>query len=227
MANWKKVDTDVLDADLTTVADAIRERAGTTEGLAFPDGMASAVMGIPDLLKQWLEEKIVEAYHPTLEIPRQYGFLNQKKLQKAEFPNAWTTGYFGFSGCSALTTAIFPKMREISACGFSGCTSLKIIDFPLLRQINDSGLSNSGIEVLTIRNTDGMCALGNVNALTGTPIANGTGYIYVHRKFLSDTDASSDYRRATNWSTYYTQFRALEDYTVDGTTTGALDESKI
>jgi hypothetical protein len=31
----------------------------------------------------------------------------------------------------------------------------------------------------------------------------------------------------TNWTTFSAQFRALEDYTVDGTTTGELDESKI
>lgn len=35
------------------------------------------------------------------------------------------------------------------------------------------------------------------------------------------------YKADTNWSTYAAQFRALEDYTVDGTITGELDESKI
>lgn len=50
---------------------------------------------------------------------------------------------------------------------------------------------------------------------------SGTGYIYVPRA-LVDT-----YKAATNWSTIADQFRALEDYTVDGTITGELDESKI
>ena len=35
-------------ADLTTVADAIREKGGTTAPLSFPDGMAAAVRGIPN-----------------------------------------------------------------------------------------------------------------------------------------------------------------------------------
>ena len=35
------------------------------------------------------------------------------------------------------------------------------------------------------------------------------------------------YRNGTNWSTYAAQFRALEDYTVDGTITGELDPNKI
>ena len=34
-------------ADMTTVADAIRERGGTTAPLSFPDGMAEAVRSIP------------------------------------------------------------------------------------------------------------------------------------------------------------------------------------
>lgn len=33
-------------ADLTTVADAIRAKAGTSEGLSFPDGFAAAIAGI-------------------------------------------------------------------------------------------------------------------------------------------------------------------------------------
>ena len=46
MANYKVVDADQLDADLKTVADAIREKGGTTDELAFPDGMATAVEAI-------------------------------------------------------------------------------------------------------------------------------------------------------------------------------------
>lgn len=46
MANYRVVDADKLDADLTTVADAIRAKGGTSEKLAFPDGLVSAVEGI-------------------------------------------------------------------------------------------------------------------------------------------------------------------------------------
>lgn len=46
MANYKVVDAEQLDADLKTVADAIREKGGTTESLEFPLGMKSAVENI-------------------------------------------------------------------------------------------------------------------------------------------------------------------------------------
>jgi hypothetical protein len=84
-----------------------------------------------------------------------------------------------------------------------------------------------------------MCNLANTNAFTGcyhilgtvdstyNPNGDKDGYFYVPRALLSDDDATKDYRRATNWSTYASQFRALEDYTVDGTITGALDPTKI
>jgi hypothetical protein len=78
-----------------------------------------------------------------------------------------------------------------------------------------------------------MCTLSNTNAFnycyhilgtvneTYNPNGLKDGYIYVPRA-LVDT-----YKVATNWVTYADQFRALEDYTVDGTITGELDESKI
>ena len=44
---------------------------------------------------------------------------------------------------------------------------------------------------------------------------------------LSSAALVDSYKAATNWSTYADQIRALEDYTVDGTTTGALDETKV
>lgn len=46
MANYKMVDADRLDADLASVADSIRAKAGTTGQIAFPDGFKSAVEGI-------------------------------------------------------------------------------------------------------------------------------------------------------------------------------------
>lgn len=43
MPTYKMVDTDQLEADLTTVADKIRAKGGTYEALDFPDGFAAAV----------------------------------------------------------------------------------------------------------------------------------------------------------------------------------------
>lgn len=47
MAIDKAVDSTQLDADLTTVADAIRAKGGTSAELSFPGGMAQAIADIP------------------------------------------------------------------------------------------------------------------------------------------------------------------------------------
>ena len=46
-------------------------------------------------------------------------------------------------------------------------------------------------------------------------------YIYVPSALIDS------YKAATNWTTFSTQFRALENYTLDGTINGLLDPSKI
>lgn len=52
---------------------------------------------------------------------------------------------------------------------------------------------------------------------------------WFHDLFIEEAKPAlvDSYKAATNWSTYATQFRALEDYTVDGTITGELDSTKI
>ena len=79
---------------------------------------------------------------------------------------------------------------------------------------------SSAFTTLILR-SETVATLPSTSAFSSTPIASGTGYIYVPRALVDS------YKAASNWSTYANQFRALEDYTVDGTTTGALDESKI
>ena len=82
-------------------------------------------------------------------------------------------------------------------------------------------MKNNRALIALILRSETMATLAGTNALSSTPIASGTGYIYVPSALIED------YKVATNWSTYADQFRALEDYTVDGTITGELDESKI
>lgn len=105
-----------------------------------------------------------------------------------------------FKNCSTLTSVDLPEVTSIRMYCFENCTQLL---------------------ALILRNTDTVCDLVYKNVFDNTPIASGTGYIYVPKALVES------YKTATNWVTYANQFRALEDYTVDGTVTGALDTSKI
>lgn len=159
-------------------------------------------------------------------------FAGCSKLKRIDFPNLTLMGAIMFKRAQ-ITEAVFPKVTG-SATGsgldnvFSDCSNLEKIDFHVLTSIGNLGNYLRALKALIIR-TPTICTLGTTWWLTVCPIGDSTnaGYIYVPRALLSDDDETKDYRRATNWSTVAAQFRALEDYTVDGTVTGELDETKI
>ncbi len=112
-------------------------------------------------------------------------------------------------------------VTSIGGYAFYGCTGIATADFTAVTSIGVSSfLDCSSLTALILRGTDSAATAG-YNPFVGSAIAIGTGYIYVPAA-LVDT-----YKAATYWSKYAAQFRALEDYTTDGTTTGELDESKI
>lgn len=147
--------------------------------------------------------------------------------------DAETVRGYAFYACTQLKTAIFRSASTLGWYGLYQCLEAVTVDFLVLTKIESNAFLNCrSLTALLIRN-ESMCTLGNSNAFNSCCHILGTvdstynpdglkdGYIYVPAA-LVDT-----YKTATNWSTYADQFRALEDYTVDGTITGELDESKI
>ena len=152
----------------------------------------------------------------------QYAFSYCSNLTSVDFPATTSIGESAFRDCSKLTSANFPAVTSIRGSAFSSCSNLTSVDFQAATSIGGNAFYNcSNLTSLILRKSDSICTLANTNAFNITPIKSGTGYIYVPRA-LMDT-----YKAASNWSTYAAQFRALEDYTVDGTITGDLDQSKI
>jgi hypothetical protein len=135
-----------------------------------------------------------------------------------------TIGDYAFYGCSnlALDKDFLWVTENIGKHAFEGCTNIDCIKFYYINSIDDYAFAGcENLDALIIARNNGRCSLSNPNALEGTPIAQGTGYIYVPSSRISS------YQSAENWSQYASQFRVLEEYTVDGTINGDLDESKI
>lgn len=164
---------------------------------------------------------------------RQYGFKNCTALEDVNIPLVSEIESNGFDGCAALKQITVPLITLVNSGVFSGCRSLIIADFSLVTRLNSGAFKNAYLlKAVLLRNTT-VCQLASALAFDGCHHLSGTvnslynpngdkdGYIYVPR------DLVDSYKTATNWSTYASQFRALEDYTVDGTITGELDESKI
>lgn len=113
------------------------------------------------------------------------------------------------------------RISKIGQRAFYNCTALTVVDVPNVTTIGISALGEcTALEALILR-SDTIVTMENTNALEKTGIATGTGFVYVPSALVDG------YQAATNWSVYAAQIRALESYTVDGTTTGELDAAKI
>ena len=187
---------------------------------------------------------------PNVTSVGQYAFNRCNKIESLDAPNLTTMGSYAFSGnstykmafksinlpkCTAIpasTLTWFANVKELvlpecKSIGNSSCTNwpnLTFVDLPKCTSIVNYGLRNNSKLATLILRSETMCSLSNY-ALNSSVIWNGNGYVYVPRALIAS------YQTATNWKTIYGKnantFRALEDYTVDGTITGALDETKI
>ena len=143
-------------------------------------------------------------------------FYNCPKLVSANFPKLTSTPQYLFTGCRALTDVNLPNVTVIESATFQQCNSLKYLDLPKVVAIRKANTFSGVNLICLILRSETICTID-----ADTKLSMSSGYIYVPRALLED------YKVATNWSDFADRFRALEDYTVDGTITGELDETKI
>lgn len=144
-------------------------------------------------------------------------FDNDKTIRKAIFPAATGTSSYSFRKSDIEEIRVMGGHIGYFAAG--DCKKLRKLDMAGQDSLGDAGSNWISLIALVLRSV--VLVAMNKNLLTGSPIAAGTGYVYVPRNLIDQ------YKAATNWSAYAGQFRALQDYTVDGTIDGELDESKI
>jgi hypothetical protein len=140
--------------------------------------------------------------------------VNLPELQKT------LNGAFRASGLVEIT---LPKVTEMHGSTFYQCSALETVDLPVCTKITSGQFYRANnTTAFILRSTAGVC-VNEASELfeAASKIAKGTGFIYVPSALIDQ------YKSATNWARYESSFRALEDYTVDGTTTGALDPNKV
>lgn len=118
-----------------------------------------------------------------------------------------------FSGCTNLTN-INLKNFDASKCiyfsyTFQNCTNLHEVDISDIASTHNYPTTtrmfyNSGISKLIINSTK-LFPMSNIDMLQNTPIASGTGYVYVPDNMVET------YKSATNWSTYADQIKPISE----------------
>ena len=123
--------------------------------------------------------------------------------------NVTSIGSEGLRDCLQLATVNLPKCETLAGYSIGICPKLTTADFGSLKTISAYSFYNDTLLTKLIIRSETLCSLANTNAFTGTPIASGTGYIFVPDALLNT------YRGATNWSTFSEQIVPLSTYSDD------------
>lgn len=131
----------VQESSLTSLADAIRAKGGTSDTLTFPGGFVSAVEAIDaggggddGSFKAVIERTAVNPTIPSdLTSIGKYAFYNCNKLALTSLPAGVTSiGHSSFQNCKGIKKVTFEGIPTgmISSSAFTGCTNLTVINVP-------------------------------------------------------------------------------------------------
>lgn len=162
----------------------------------------------------------------TIDLPNvttigESAFLDCDLLESVNVPKATNIGNYAFRNCISLKNIKLQSVTSIGTNLFESCTALEVVDFAKPVTITQYAFRYcTALKALILR-SETQCPLQIANAISTSSIGSGTGYIYVPSALIDS------YKTASYWKNYPNQFRAIEDYTVDGTRMGELDWSKI
>lgn len=219
MAVDKLVDSTQLDADLTSIANAIRTKGGTSAQLAFPQGFVDAVEAIETggdytAADFALTSKPVgEVVSDANAVARLFGRTEITKLYLPNWTGTGNTASF-FEKMPKLAYAIFPAQTRLYNAALSNCSNLIGVD--LFAGYLGSTVFGSCLKLkyIVIRK-DAVSPLSHINSFNNTPFASGKagGILYV------PADLVASYEATTNWSTilgYSTnQIKSIESTATD------------
>lgn len=171
---------------LTGIADAIRAQLGTEQQYT-PESMAEAIGSIQGDGTALADSILDKSFSGT------YKSANLTSIQQ-----------YMMQGVSGLTGLYCPTLQVIGSAALSYCRNILYI-FVGPAAISPSAFNTCEKLVAFVVNGDTVSNLRNANAFANTPIASGTGYIYV------PDDLVEQYKVATNWATYANQIKGLSE----------------
>lgn len=192
---------------LTTYANSVTGASDTTlsdavESLA--DGYGGG--GGDDLLAKRLNDTLVEYYSEEVTKVPDSAFFGSANLEKISLPNCTSIATNSFNWSSKIKKASFPRITSMGNTALAHLSALEVVDIGKSWNISTNGLQAcSSLTAIIIRKTDGLVAI-SANSLADSSFKNGGagGTIYIPETYYNHLGdgTSSDYKAASNWSTY-------------------------
>ena len=174
------------------------------------DGYSQVVVDVPQSVTGFTEKEITEKnFNNIVNLNNSASFVandifNNTTIQTVNLPYATSVGQGAFQNCSSLSQVNLPVCSYIGSYTFQSCSSLSQISLPMCSYIGYYVFQNCAtLSIITI-GFSGVCRL-DYAVFNGTPIADGTGSIYVPASLV---DA---YKSATNWSYYSSQIFPISE----------------
>lgn len=201
----KLVDSAQLDADLTSVANAIRTKGGTSASLAFPADFVSAIAAIPSGGASQ-EDAILDGSISGMYSNHNITYLREQALR----------------ACGQITGVCFPAITSAGAEALESMSALLVADLGQLGNIPQRFFQSSAkLATIILRKTT-ICTNSHTNIFQGTKYANGGagGDIYVPSNLISSYQSSTNWATQNSWGTI--TWKAIEgsqyeNYYADGT----------
>ena len=208
----------------TDIKSAIENKGVDMTGVSFP-GYASKIGEISGG-GGWDQKSITEGTVEIINLNNSASFvvssafMNNNTIQTVNLPYATSVGNSAFYGCSSLSQVNLPVCSYIGNRVFNNCSSLSQISLPMCNYIDSYAFNNCGslsqlslpvcsyigsfafgycssLSIITLEYST-VCSISTSEILYQTPIASGTGSIYV------PTSLVDAYKSATNWSYFST-----------------------
>lgn len=170
---YKLINPDIINNQLTQIADEIRKKTNETDLLLFPDDFITKIRNITGSSNAFFEELASGTLSGDVVVTgitrvNAYAFYGQK-INSINFPDLLQIENSAFARCSLLTTIDLPKVKTIGENAFQFCSglstvnglsnitsipkncfhtcrSLKTISLPNLKTIGVYGFYNSGLK---------------------------------------------------------------------------------
>lgn len=153
--------TDNLTDFLTDVADAIREKKGTTEPIN-PQDFASEILSMTSGEGYNVDDiasgMVAGELRFTIDTIGAYSFYNDTGITSVNAPNVITIGTYAFYNINNITSINAPNVKTIGNYAFSA-PKVTSIDFPLCTSIGSNCFTNC--PTITSINLPELTAVGN------------------------------------------------------------------